>query len=399
MKKGFTLLEMLIVIAILAVLMGIVFRLSTIGSDSEKRTTTVYRLQCLENCLSGYYAAYGSYPPVSQHTSPNPFAAVMENGVQESDGQENKNIFNWSEIGSQSEWQAWRQVQEACRSQPVGCNYPFPAGYADNLRNLSEDLKQRLEDGDYDDCDFDEVTKNRIMAGFDDGGSGGGTGRFSKNKDQTSWNKIRLFRFGLMSYLLPRYLVMMSADQEFYTGGFAQWDSNNNIPCDPFTGQTFSSWSQVKDISEDSSKRELARLQNIPSQAVCARWMPNLAGICQCEGPVPTLYGISIWDGYGSASLSSDVAYAGTTANDVYTPDLDSSSYKDQYKLAGITVTDGWGREFYYHSPAPHQSYILWSAGANGRTFPPWISRKNLNAKQNECVSKWVSDDILNMSN
>ena len=45
-------------------LMAIVFRLTGIAGSASKRETTVYRMQCLENCLSGYYAVFGSYPPV-----------------------------------------------------------------------------------------------------------------------------------------------------------------------------------------------------------------------------------------------------------------------------------------------------------------------------------------------
>ena len=53
---------------------------------------------------------------------------------------------------------------------------------------------------------------------------------------------------------------------------------------------------------------------------------------------------------------------------------------------------------FYYYSPAPYQTYILWSAGPDGRTFPPWISRDGLDNNANRCVSAWIEDDIVNMS-
>ena len=69
MRKAFTLIEMLIVIAVLTTLMTIVFRLSSIGGDSWRRSETITRIQKLENCLSGYYAAFGSYPPVKLHGS------------------------------------------------------------------------------------------------------------------------------------------------------------------------------------------------------------------------------------------------------------------------------------------------------------------------------------------
>ena len=63
-----------------------------------------------------------------------------------------------------------------------------------------------------------------------------------------------------------------------------------------------------------------------------------------------------------------------------------------------MTVVDGWENEFYYYCPAPYQSYVLWSAGANGKTFPPWVSRESLDSKANACVGYWTEDDIVNLS-
>ena len=59
MKKGFTLVELLIVVVVMITLMTITFRLSSIGSDATARNKTVNRLNRLENCMSGYYAAFG----------------------------------------------------------------------------------------------------------------------------------------------------------------------------------------------------------------------------------------------------------------------------------------------------------------------------------------------------
>ena len=62
-------------------------------------------------------------------------------------------------------------------------------------------------------------------------------------------------------------------------------------------------------------------------------------------------------------------------------------------------MRDGWDNELYYYSPEPYQSYVLWSAGANGRTFPPWISREKLPSDANRCVGYWVRDDIGGLKN
>ena len=74
-----------------------------------------------------------------------------------------------------------------------------------------------------------------------------------------------------------------------------------------------------------------------------------------------------------------------------------------KYVLQYITLKDGWGREFYYYSAPPYQSYRLWSAGPNGKTFPPWITMETLKKKDSSTNGKkdvdlardWVEDDIV----
>jgi len=75
-------------------------------------------------------------------------------------------------------------------------------------------------------------------------------------------------------------------------------------------------------------------------------------------------------------------------------------------------MVDGWGNEFYYYSPPPHQTYRLWSAGANGKTFPPWVTDRDLaqitggvgansggsGKSASETIQEWVADDIVQMS-
>ena len=64
-----------------------------------------------------------------------------------------------------------------------------------------------------------------------------------------------------------------------------------------------------------------------------------------------------------------------------------------------MTVQDGWGHEFYYYSRSPYQSYTLWSAGPDGKTFPPWIARDKLSGQELDMAAKWTKDDIAHMSN
>ena len=388
MKKAFTLVEMLIVVVVLVTLMTMTFRLSSIGSEQSQRNTTISRMQRIENCLSGYYAAFGSYPPVKLHGSRNVNEKANDHGIQ--NGEERKISWGWTYVGeNDDEADDWRQVKAVCKSQPVDCRFPYPdtAIYNDLVKSVSDALKEKANDIK------DESKKNILSAGFDNGVTDN-FGRHNSNRNSANWREIQLFKFGLMSYLLPRYLVMMNSKEELYDGGFAQWDSNNELPCNPMTGFTFGGWNVVRDRSLDTDPEDFAEAANIPSQAVTARWMPNLAGICCCNHDYK-LYGISIRGDAGASDLRPD-----NTDIEVFSPGgSDSDSTSQQYVLDSVTVLDGWYNEFYYYSPAPYQTYTLWSAGPNKRTFPPWISRKSLDSKANKCVAVWIEDDIMRMSN
>ena len=390
MKRGFTLVEIMVVITVLVILMSIVFRLSNIGADTEKRTRTVVRLQRLENCLSGYHAAFGSYPPVKLHGTRDIYRRVGTHGMQSDE--RNEGIWNWSQIGEQNEQNAWRQVRAACRAQPIDCRYPFPDGYSRMVDVVSEEMKRRAESGEdqYKAYFEDENIRRRLSAGFDDGTTRN-VNRHAKHKGDLDWDNIQLFKFGLMSFLLPRYLVMMNGDDVFFTD-YAQWTGNNVMPSDPFTGSTYSSWSQVHTYSESTQPKDIARLQNIPSQAVCARWMPNLEKSVYSSRSSLTLFGVDVADDQSSVGFS-------LSSTEIHSPGgYDESSTAGQYVLDFCTVRDGWWEDFYYYSPPPYQTYVLWSSGPNKRTFPPWVSRETLDSNANRCISAWTEDDIVNMS-
>ncbi len=396
-RRGFTLIEMLIVVAVLVTLMTIAFRLSNIGSDAEARSKTITRLQKLENCLSGYYAAFGTYPPVPNHGTPNIYQSVDGNGIQEE--QTNEGLWSWNYIGEQAESAAWRQVRAACLCQPVACEYPFPsdAGMQNAIRSLSDQLKLMLSS---EDMQFDSYSQKLLGAGF----SGGTAGIIPDGKkDKVDWRNLQLFRFGLMSFLLPRYLVMMGGPQEFYNGDYKQWDVNNTMPCDPMSGSKFNNWNEVKTFADNHGNiSDYARVANIPSQAVTARWMPNLERICTVNYP-KSLFGVQL-QGEDASRLDLGAYFerdpgAGEKAyrakGVIYSA---RGNNVDQYILDCVTVQDGWYNDFYYHSQLPHQSYNLWSAGPNGRTFPPWISRDDLPSQANKCIGLWTADDIGQMT-
>ena len=254
-------------------------------------------------------------------------------------------------------------------------------------------MKRRAESGEdhFKAYSSDKNVKMRLSAGYDDGVSRD-LDRHASNKDKTDWREIQLFKFGLLSYLMPRYLVMMNGPYQLFDN-YAQWTGNNVLPSDPFTGNKFTNWRVLREQANNiESVSDIARVSNIPSQSVCARWMPNLAGICKANRNI-TLFGVNVTDNTVGHDLNVDNPYI-----EIFPPS-GSDSYSGQYVLDGISVVDGWGREFYYYSPPPFQRYTLWSAGPNGRTFPPWIERTSLNSSGNRCVGKWVVDDIIHLSN
>lgn len=411
MKKGFTLVEMLIVVAVLITLMTMVFRLSAVGKNSSARSATIARLQRLENCLSGYYAAFGSYPPVALHGTRNIYAKTSSHGIQslEDGDQNNTSIWNWNEIGEPNECLAWRQVNAACRSQPVDIAFPCTANMAEVFEALSAGLKELANSDEYRATLEKQGLYEIFNAGFTDSSDGSVISRFNPYTDATEWSDLQLFKFGLLSYLLPRYLVMMNGHDSFFTK-YAQWTGNNTRPVSPMDGRTRLTWTQMKQDVEKYNQADtpnpsdIIEVANIPSQAVCARWMPNLENICAVNsGMQVNLFGVNITD-YSQSAL----AYVGQgdclwmMKDLIFSPgsyEDDSTSY--QYVLDGISVKDGWWNTFYYYSPPPYQSYVLWSAGPNGRTFPPWVplDSDDLNADARKRIGMWIADDIVNLSN
>lgn len=380
MKKAFTLIELMITIAVLVILMGLVFRLTSAGTDSQKRTMTIIRMQKLENCLSGYFAAFGCYPPVKLHGTRNIYARVGAHGIQDAEGEENTSLW------SMSERDAWHQVKAACKAQPVDCRFPFAEDKKKAIVNLSEEFKRRIQNGDKAFEDLSDERKSVLMAGFDDGFSGG-AGNF--DKEAIDWRDVQIFKFGLMSYLLPRYLFMMG-NEKVQFDDYAQWTGNNADVYDALEGRKFDSgWEEVMEYANKKGTSDYARIANIPSQAVCARWIVNLAGICTANQAM-NFFGVNIRGEGGELHVNN-------TDIEIFSHD-DSNAY--QYILDSITVKDGWNHEFYYYSPSPYQHYQLWSGGPNEKTFPPWVDRSEIeDTTAHTLIGKWVEDDIVHLSN
>ena len=390
MRKGFTLVELLVVVVVIVTLMAVTFRLGSAGSDSTARARTVNRMQRLENCLSGYYAAYGSYPPVALHGSRDYTLLVNGQGIQQVDSDQHATDLNWP------------SVQAACRSQPVGMSYPFAN---DNIREYVQEISNILMDkANSSESQYSAYQKNEALKhGFfalTDNSQLSGKGQYSK------WTKVQVFRLGLLSYLMPRLLVIFNVQSGGRaSSGFSQlfsaqnqWTMNNELPCDFETGQQYSSWNDV--LNEMSRNRW--KIAALPSQAACARWMPNLEGIVY--GASRSFYGVNVHDDYYGGGSAGGLSTESTNPELYSAGDSQSGSggYSQQYILDSMTVKDGWGNEFYYYSPTPHQSYTLWSSGPNQKTFPPWVTDEelqNMKGDEREMAHQWMADDIMHMQN
>ena len=377
-EAGFTLVEMLVVVVVLITLMSVAFRLGKIGLGDEKRATTIARMQKLENCLSGYYAAFGSYPPVRLHGTRNIYAGVDEWGIQSLDEPNGKRALN-----DTSSPPMWQQVNAACRSQPVAARYPFDIESEGKTKAIEEIALALQEKCQKDGKEF-QAYRNRkkvLQHGFD-----ALERPNAEVKDPTalSWRETQVFEFGLMSFLLPRYAFMTKGDPILYGGGFRQWTDHNETQHRSSNGREYS-WN---DMRNDLRSNKPGRILSISSQAVCARWMPNLKG---AVAGGKEFFGIDT-----KASGGSFIVSANNPNVQVFCPTKNPSN---QYVLDGCTVLDGWGNEFYYYSPVPHQTYRLWSSGPDGKTFPPWIEFSSLDASDRKTAGEWKADDIEFLSN
>lgn len=64
-RNGFTIIEMMIVLIIITILAGFVFRMMTLAGQKNDIAETKAVIEKLSNALEGYRAEFGSYPPVA----------------------------------------------------------------------------------------------------------------------------------------------------------------------------------------------------------------------------------------------------------------------------------------------------------------------------------------------
>ena len=69
-RNGFTIIEMLVVVIVIAILSGLVFKLIGAGGSSSDRAKARRQVEALANACEEYRAEYGSYPPVPKSYDP-----------------------------------------------------------------------------------------------------------------------------------------------------------------------------------------------------------------------------------------------------------------------------------------------------------------------------------------
>jgi prepilin-type N-terminal cleavage/methylation domain-containing protein len=335
-KHGFTLIELMVVIAIIGILIGTTFKLMGVAVDSKARAVTIARMERLQNALSGYYSAYGMYPNVPPYGSANP------------DDPDHTSESSGATIGSGTK----ESAQAAARVQPVGFEYPTPVWMDDKIPILF--YPQNV------------ISVNTAI------------GSLSPTDDE--WDKYKGFKFGLMSFLLPRVEIVGHPNEgnnaptlEVFQR--AQWVKNN--PASSVPGNS--------NASQQLLKENLAKQRVLENEA-CIRWLPCFENILRSFAGSITLKDA---DNKNMATVHLNGDEAGGHR-------LAARNMKGgpTVALAFITITDGWGREFFYHSAPPYQSFKVWSAGPDGLTFPPWIPSTDATYKKLK-AQNWTKDDIV----
>lgn len=362
-------------IAVMVTLMGIGFSLLRAGDEAVALSVTRSRLQRLQNCLSGYYAAFGHYPAVPLHAERNIYLEANDYGIQ-TERRTSKVV--------------WRNVRAAILAQPVTTEFPFDTE--------NKEVKNDVAEASAADVAWSKAAKTRggdptAVAVYAKGYKPFSASLVATQKNQSSWRDVQVFRFGLLSFLLPRAQFMLFGEKLVYEK-YVQWPSQNDLAeyYDPKIGKALkSSWSSLAAAMRTIGSDRKAILAS-RSQAACARWLPNLAGIVRGGR---SYYGIDTSDGKRFREREDELRDAEVADLLVHASGKPDAP-KTAYVLDGMTVLDGWENEFFYYSPSPHRTCRIWSAGSDRKTLPPWIDP--VEAASNPELKKaliWTRDDLV----
>gem|GEM_PF-865239 len=354
--RGFTLMELMIVLVIIGILMSGVFMLMGVVGKNADVAKTQSRIQKAQNAISGFYAAYGTYPPVELHGPTNPFSSMpseFESGT----------TIDGSTLNAKA-------CRMACRAQPVSFEFPYPQTV--------------------------DAAINMVFGPVGVTGANSAYGDRAKTIREYSWSEVQMFKFGLLSYLLPRIeIVGAPKDTESFSTKHPrqaffeseQWKRNNKT-------------SSVSGAGQNQQLRDILRRQRQAENREAAKWIPNLEG--QVAGHGPTIFNINL----ASSDRMSDPDLDGVLRSRMSEADQQidhhhpfrgpySRGSGSETVLYCSTLKDAWHRDLYYYSAPPYQSYRIWSAGPDGNTFPPWIPLASLSVSDRKQVAEWIKDDIV----
>ena len=375
--RGFTLVELLVTVLVMVTLMAVSFRLMHGGDEAVARSRTHDRLQRLQNCLSGYRAAFGHYPAVPLHGVRDIYLEANDYGIQTS--------RRTSKV-------SWRNVRAAILSQPVTTEFPFDTE--------NKEVKAEIAAASDADVAWSKAAKTRggdatAVAVYAKGYKPFSASLVATQNSKSSWRDVQVFRYGLLSFLLPRAQFMLSGEKLVYEK-YAQWPDQNELAeyYDPETGKPLkSTWSSLAAAMRTDGADRKAILAS-RSQAACAHWLPNLAGIVRGGG---TYYGVDTADGKAFRKREDELRDAEASDLLVHASGK-ADAPKTAYVLNGLTVLDGWENEFYYYSPAPHRTCRIWSAGSDRKTLPPWIDpMAAASDPELKTALAWTRDDLVTL--
>ena len=147
-----------------------------------------------------------------------------------------------------------------------------------------------------------------------------------------------------------------------------------------------------KTIVRTGTLEDALRSHSDIERRAVAKWLPNLEGMCAQLHR--TIMNVSLNDGKSFFYDSETDAMVGDQGgDDPYRGPYEYGSQKTVLNCA--TVKDSWHRDLFYYSAPPYQSYRVWSAGPDGKTFPPWIPLESLSSTDREIVAGWLKDDIV----
>lgn len=371
LKQGFTIVELIVVVAVMTTLMGIAFPLLRAGDARVARNRTVDRLQRLQNCLSGYHAAFGHYPEVPLHASRDYHLEVNNYGIQTS---------------KRSGEVTWRTIRGALMAQPVTVEFPFDEDADESQEDVTE-----LSRADVAWAKAAKKTGEATAVAVLTKGYKPFVPSMATAADQADWRMTQMYRHGLLAYLLPRAQFMADRD----CGEYAQWTEQNDLASyyDAETGKAIcGSWSELVDGIHLGRGAVWDAVTSSRSEMACASWLPNLAGSVQGGR---TFYGVDTSVGKRFRDREEDLRDGELNDLCIHAPGTpESPKNSSQYVLDGMTVLDGWGTEFFYYSPYPHRICRIWSAGRDRKTFPPWVDPSKVTARDERVALEWTRDDI-----